>query len=182
MQSYYYICSHSTLWLITEHCLCAASVGWHERSPKNYIMACLGCCFALNCGLKLRISLLSWDFMVADNSSSMFSARPWRAPAVMLYFLFLDLRATFPSIKSELVMLGNVIHFTKSCIVWTLEFIHWAYLASTNPPKKVEMFLASGGSGSSSSSRGAVLGAELAGDLRAGNLPSLLRLCCCNTQ
>lgn len=57
-------------------------------------------------------------------------------------------------------MLENVIHFTKSHIVQALKFIHkpiWPLQIL----KKEETFLAG-------SSREAVLGAELTGDLRAG--------------
>lgn len=55
------------------------------------------------------------------------SAYPARAPQLYEISYFWDgkkkedLHATFLSIKTELVMLENVIHFTKSHIVWTLE-------------------------------------------------------------
>lgn len=66
--------------------------------------------------------------MVADNSNCVFSVHP-QEPYRNTRFLISglekkDLHATFAGIKSELVMLENVIHFTKSCIVQTLEFIH----------------------------------------------------------
>lgn len=85
-------------------------------------MACLGSSSALKCGLEMKNDSFSvWDFMLADSSNSMF---PAGTSAVMLYFLFRAEHGTFPGFKSRSSHAGrNVIHFTKSCIVRTPQFI-----------------------------------------------------------
>lgn len=65
-----------------------------------------------------------------------------------------DLHATFSSIKTEWVMLENVIHFTNSHIVWTLECRCGLYKSSESRKALRER------------SRGAVLGAERTAALR----------------
>lgn len=116
-------------------------------------------------------------FMFADGANSVFSVHT-QEPYSVAGFLISGLEKTrtvhFAGIKSEVVTLENVIHFAQKKAPYCPNARVW-------PPQILKKKSGNAASGRQPSRRGAVLGAEVTGDWRAGVLLSPLRFFCCNT-